>query len=101
MEMPTPAKRSYSDECEPCIMQLANYYHRANWQPPPPRSPGGPRLTKTVEYTRNKLRALRLQPRKAGTGSKVRAEAITAIVNFYYGPQKESLRHRRILGIAN
>jgi hypothetical protein len=46
-------------------------------------------LTDTVENTRNKLRALRLQPRKPGTDSRVRAEAITAIVDLYYGPQRK------------
>ena len=87
MEMPTPPKRSYS---------VRALHHAVGQLLPPrqlaaatPRSPGGPRLTETVEYTRNKLRALRLQPRKAGTGSRVRAEAITAIVNFYYGPQRK------------
>ena len=46
-------------------------------------------MTDTIEYTRHKLLAFRLQPRKAGTGSRVRAEAITAIVDLYYGPQRK------------
>ena len=70
-------------------MQLANYYHRRQLAAATPRSPGGPRSTDAVEYTRNKLRALRLQPRKAGTDTKVRADAITAIVDLYYGPERK------------
>ena len=46
-------------------------------------------MTDAAEYTRNKLRALRLQPRKPGTDGRVRAEAITAIVDLYYGPQRK------------
>ena len=38
-------------------------------------------MTDTVENTRNKLRALRLQP--------PRSEAITAMVDLYYGPQRK------------
>ena len=46
-------------------------------------------MTDTVEYTRDKLRALRLQPRKPGWDTKVRADAITVIVDLYYGPQRK------------
>ena len=91
MEMPTPPKRSYSALWEPCIMQVAkDYYHRRQLAAAiPPRSLGGPRMTDTVEYTRNKLLALRLQPRKPGWDAKVRADAITAIVDLYYGPERK------------
>ena len=72
-------------------MQLArDYYHRRQLAAAiPPRSLGGPRMTDTVEYTRDKLRALRLQPRKPGWDTKVRADAITVIVDLYYGPQRK------------
>ena len=46
-------------------------------------------MTDTVENTRNKLRALRLQPRKPGMDSRIRSEAITAMVDLYYGPQRK------------